>query len=342
MTKLRGNALMAGIAGLALMGLAAGTAAEPAKELHILWAGGQWADAVDECVHKPLLEQYGIKAIHESPAGLAKMQAMIESGNITATAFDLPTDELQRAVALGLLQKIDWEKIDPYPMFEEAKHEYGAGVAYYSTIMAWRDGVKEPKDWFDFFNTESFPGKRALPDYPGFVLPFAALGDGVPVNELFPLDLDRAFKTLERVKDDTIWWQAGSQPPQLLQDNEAQYAISWSGRVVGKEGVKTSFNQGMLDISWFGIPKGADPAEVEAAWIWLKLQTDAKIQACVAQYISYTGPSPDLDPLLPQDKLHEYPTTAANKKVQWLADSEWWYENADEIERRWQEFKLAQ
>jgi len=312
------------------------------KVLHVLWAGGQWADAVDVCVHKPLEAERGIKVIADSPGGFAKLQAMIESGNINYTAFDLSTGELERAKALGLLDPIDWQKVDPFPMFPEAKDEYGIGTSYFSTIMAWREDAKAPKDWVEFFDTVNFPGKRALPDYPDYVLPFAAIGDGVPVDQLFPLDLDRAFKTLDRVKADTIWWQAGAQPPQLLQDNEAQYAISWSGRVVGKEGVRTSFNQGMLDFSWFGIAKGADPAEKEAAWIWLHVQTDPKVQACVAQYISYTGPSPELEALLPKEKLHEYPTYSENKKVQWLANAKWWNENADVIEKRWQEFKLQQ
>lgn len=330
------------LAGAMALGFTGTAGAEPAKELHILWAGGQWADAVDECVHKPMLEQYGIKAVHEAPAGLAKMRAMIESGNITATAFDLPTDELMRAKADGLLEKIDWEKVNPFPMYDEAKDEYAIGTSYYSTIMAWREDVKAPSNWVDFFDTENFPGKRALPDYPGFVLPFALLGDGVPVDQLFPLDLDRAFAVLDRIKEDTVWWQAGAQAPQLLQDNEVQYAIAWSGRVIGQEGVKTSFQDGMLDISWFGIPKGADPAEMEAAWIWFHIQTDPKVQACIVQYIPYTGPSPELDALLPQDKLHEYPTSQQNKKVQWLADAEWWFNNTEEVERRWQEFKLTQ
>lgn len=330
------------VAGAVVVAMGSAVRAEPAKELHVLWAGGQWGDAVQKCIDEDMLKEYGIKLVAESPGGLAKMQAMIESGNITHTVFDLATDELERAKAKGILEKIDYEKINPFAMYPEAKQEYAIGPSYYSTIMAWREDAKAPSNWVDFFDTVNFPGKRALPDYPGFVLPFAALGDGVPVDQLFPLDLDRAFKTLDRVKSDTIWWQAGAQPPQLLQDNEAQYAISWSGRVVGKEKVKTSFNQGMLDISWYGIPKGADPAEMEAAWIWLRMQTDAKRQACVAQYISYTGPSPDLDALLPQDKLHEYPTYSENKKVQWLADADWWLANSDLVEKRWQEFKLAQ
>jgi putative spermidine/putrescine transport system substrate-binding protein len=330
------------IAGAVAAAIGMTASAQEGKELHVLWAGGQWADAVDVCVHKPLEADQGIKVIADSPGGFAKLQAMIESGNINYTAFDLSTGELERAKALGLLDPIDWAKVDPMPMFPEAKDDYGIGTSYFSTIMAWRSDAKAPKDWVEFFDTVNFPGKRALPDYPDYVLPFAAIGDGVPVDQLFPLDLDRAFKTLDRVKADTIWWQAGAQPPQLLQDNEAQYAISWSGRVVGKEGVETSFNQGMLDFSWFGIAKGASDSEKQAAWTWLHVQTDPKVQACVAQYISYTGPSPDLEKLLPKEKLKEYPTYSENKKVQWLSNAKWWNDNADTIEKRWQEFKLQQ
>src|SRR6185295_18788981 len=183
--------------------------------------------------------------VEESPGGLAKMEAMIQSGNINQTVFDFPTDEIERAKAKGLLEKMDYDKIKPFAMYPEAKQEYAIGPSYFSTIMAWRADAKAPSNWVEFFDTKNFPGKRGLPEYPGYVLPFAALGDGVPVDKLFPLDLDRAFKVLNRIKDDTIWWQAGSQPPQLLTDKEVDYVIAWSGRVVGKEGIKTSFNQGM-------------------------------------------------------------------------------------------------
>lgn len=57
--------------------------------------------------------------------------------------------------------------------------------------------------------------------------------------------------------------------------------------------------------------------------------------------ISYTGNSPDLEPLLPQDRLDEFPTTQANKQVQILPEPKWWFENADLVEERWQEFKLG-
>jgi len=323
-------------------GCAAAAQAEPSKELHILWAGGESGEAWDACLNKPFTERYGIKVVAESPAGFPKLKAMEEAGQINSTIFDLGTEELQNAVSGGLLEKLDYDKIKPFPMYDEAKNDYGIGTSYFSTIMAWRDGVKAPSNWVEFFDTKNFPGKRGLPEYPGYVLPFAALGDGVPVDKLFPLDLDRAFKVLSRIKDDTIWWQAGSQPPQLLTDKEVDYVIAWSGRVVGKPGIHTSFNQGMLDIAWFSIAKGAAAGEIEAANLWFQLGTDPKIQACIASHIPYTGPSPELDALLPQDKLDQFPTTAANKKIQWLANAKWWLDNSAEVEKRWQEFRLAQ
>ena len=313
------------------------------KELHVMDAGGQWGDAVAKCVDEPLLKEKGIKVITETPGGYAKLAAQAKSGVINNVSTDGSTSELSRMAAEGLIEEIDWAAIDPKPMFDEAKNKYGFGSSYYSTIMAWRKGVPAPGNWVEFFDTEKFPGKRALPDYPDYVLPFAAIADGMTPEEVSKgIDLDRAFKTLKRVKKDFIWWQAGAQPPQLLKDNEAQYAISWSGRVVGQEGVETSFNQGMLDMSWFVVAKGATDEQKKMLYQWFHDQTIAEKQACVAQYISYPGPSPDLEALLPKDKLNQFPTYSENKKVQWLTSGDWWFKNAAEIEKRWNEFKLEQ
>jgi putative spermidine/putrescine transport system substrate-binding protein len=334
---------LSAVSGAVMLAIALPAGAQDVKELHVMHAGGQWGDAVAECVDVPLLAEKGIKVIVETPGGYAKLAAQAKSGAINLVSTDASTADLSRMEAEGLIEKIDWEAVDPEPMFDEAKHEYGFGSSYYSTIMAWREGVPAPQNWVDFFDTEKFPGKRALPDYPDFVLPFAAIADGMTPEEVSQgVDLDRAFKTLERVKADTIWWQAGAQPPQLLKDNEAQYAISWSGRVVGQEGVETSFNQGMLDVSWFVVAKGATDEQKKMLWQWFHDQTIAEKQVCVAQYISYPGPSPELEPLLPQDRLGEFPTYSENKTVQWLTTGDWWYENAAEIEKRWNEFKLAQ
>jgi len=316
--------------------------AEPAKELGVVNAGGTYGDAVEECLNQPFEKKYGIQVNVQSPAGLAKLTGMVESGNITAGVIDLETGELERAKAMGLVDEIDWGKLDPFPMYEDAKNPLGFGVSYFSTIMAWRPDAKEPTSWQDFFDVENFPGTRSLPDYPGYILPFAAMAAGVSRDAIFPLDLDKAFGALEKIKGNVIWWQSGGQPAQLLQDNEAQYAVSWSGRVVGNAAIKSTFKDGMLELAWWSVPKGASESVKEAAFLYLHEASDPKTQACVAQKISYTGASTELDPLLPQDRLGEFPTYKDNRDVQFSTDGKWWFDNSEEVQRRWEEFRLQQ
>jgi putative spermidine/putrescine transport system substrate-binding protein len=202
--------------------------------------------------------------------------------------------------------------------------------------------VKAPRTWADIWDVENFPGKRTLPDRAGDILPMAALADGVPMEELYPLDLDRAFAALERIKGAVaVWWQAGAQPPQLLKDNEVQYAVSWSGRVAGQPGIAWTYSEGQLDLAYFVVPKGTPADLKEAAMGLLHEMTVPENQAAAAEVVPYTGNSPDLEALLPKDKLDQFPTTSANKSKQFLANAQWWFENADEIETRWQEFKLG-
>ena len=228
-------------------------------------AGGPSGDSIEKGYLDPFTEKSGVAVVRENPSGLGKLRAMVEAGAVTSVVLELSSPELEQAKALDLVEPLDWDAIEPMPMFDEAKDEKGYGYQFYSTIMAWREDAKAPQSWQDFWDVEAFPGKRALPDYAAYILPMALLADGVPVEELYPLDLDRAFASLERIKDHVaVWWQAGAQPPQLLKDNEVQYAVAWSGRVAGQEGIEFTFEDGQLDLAYFVVPKGAD-AEPEAA-----------------------------------------------------------------------------
>ena len=47
------------------------------------------------------------------------------------------------------------------------------------------------------------------------------MADGVPLDQIYetlatPEGVDRAFKKLDAIKDDLVFWEAGAQPPQLL------------------------------------------------------------------------------------------------------------------------------
>jgi putative spermidine/putrescine transport system substrate-binding protein len=321
--------------------LAAGGARAQSKEIRMIESGGLSGDSIQVGYIDPLKAKSGITVVRESPSSLGRLRALVESGQTSATLFELGSGVVLQAKKLGLIEPIDWAAVAPAAMFPEAKTEYAFGYQYFSTIMAWRTGAKEPKNFTEFFDIKAFPGKRCLPDFPHYCLPFAVQAAGVPIDKLFPLDVDTAFKKLDEIKKEVaVWWKAGAQPPQLMKDNEVQYSICWSGRVVGDPAFGLNFAGGKADLSFFGIVKGSKPEDRAAAYKLMHEMSLPENQAKAAQVISYTGPSPDLDALLPKDKLWQFPTSKQNKAVQYFENAEWWAENGEAVNKKWEAFKL--
>jgi len=291
---------------------------------------------------KPFTAKTGIQVVSESPNLLGKLRGLVETGNSSTTLFVLGAMALEQAKSLNLIRKLDWQKIDPQPMFPETRDDYGLGFIFYSTLMAWRKGVPAPNNWEQFFNSKDFPGKRTLPDNPVYVLPAALLAAGVPIAKLYPLDVDLAFQKLSVFKKDvSIWWKSGVQPPQLLRDNEVQYAMAFSGRVNGQEGVEYNFNQASLDISFMCVVRTARDAEIETAYKYLHEMTFAKNQVIAYGINPYPGNSPELEKLLPPEAVKNFETAANNKDLQYIHDAKWWYIHGDAVQRRWQQFMLS-
>lgn len=329
-------------AGVSSFGILSSGARAQSKEIRMIEAGGASGESIQKGYIDPLRAKTGINVVRESPNVFGKLRAIVESGQTGTALFELGAGGLEQAVKLGLVEKVDWAAVNPAPMFPEAKHEYGFGYQYYSNIMAWRKGVKEPKTIAEFFDTKAFPGKRTLPDAMEGTLPFAALAAGVPIDKIFPLDVDLAFRKLNEIKKDVaVWWKAGAQPPQLLKDNEVQYAIAYSGRVVGDPAIGVSFVGGKANLAYFSVIKGTKPEDKAAAWKLMHEMSLAENQAKAAAVISYTGPSPDLDALLPKDKLWQFPTTKQNKGVQFVEDAKWWADNGEAVNKKWEAFKLS-
>ena len=75
--------------------------------------------------------------------------------------------------------------------------DYRIANMIYSMALAYNTeatGGVAPTGWADFFDLEKFPGKRGVMDYSvGGIFEIALLADGVPPDQLYPLDLDRAI-----------------------------------------------------------------------------------------------------------------------------------------------------
>ena len=74
---------------------------------------------------------------------------------------------------------------DFYP---ETVSECGLGMLFYSTVYAYHaDHYKEckPETIADFFDLETFPGRRGMRRVPAVNLEFALMADGVPRDEVY-------------------------------------------------------------------------------------------------------------------------------------------------------------
>ncbi len=125
-----------------------------------------------------------------------------------------------------------------------------------------RHGEERSASWTDFFNVEKFPGRRAMRKNPIDSLEQALLADGVPLDKLYPLDVDRAFKVLDKIKPHiAVWWTGGAQSTQLLQSGEVEMTTGWNARlqaaIDGGAPAKIIWNQGLYSIEGWGLPRAA-------------------------------------------------------------------------------------
>src|SRR5690606_34475398 len=109
----------------------------------------------------------------------------------------------------------------------EYKNDYFAGCNVFAVVLAYRTdafedkGKQPPQSWADFFDTKKFPGRRAMRKHPFDTIEQALLADGVPLDKLYPLDFDRAYKKLDTIKNVIdVWWTGGAQTSQLLKSGE--------------------------------------------------------------------------------------------------------------------------
>src|SRR4030095_15617558 len=101
-------------------------------------------------------------------AGTAALWCWAQRLQVAANNADVvqvESEELLLGCEEGLFDKLDWAKLggrDKY--LPDAVSDCGVGGIVYSFVLAYDgDKIKDaPKNWADFWNTQKWPGKRAL------------------------------------------------------------------------------------------------------------------------------------------------------------------------------------
>lgn len=216
------------------------------------------------------------------------------------------------------------------------------------TIFGYRadafSGRAAPASWADFWNVKDFPGRRALRKAPQDTLEQALLADGVPADKLYPLDLDRAFKALDRLKSGVqIWWTGGAQTSQLLKTREVDLCPTWNARAqtVIDEGApaKIVFNQGLLGTEGFCVIKGGPKADMVREFI--AFTRDPERQAAYTKHLSYGPVHPDAYKFIDAERAKSLPTSPENIKTAVQIDTKYWAGAQDVVQERFNSWLLG-
>jgi len=331
------------------------------KSVTVVSWGGAYTTSQVEAYHKPFIAGTGAKIVSEDyNGGLAEIKAQVEAGNVTWDIVDVELSDAVRACDEGLAEELDMSMLPDGADGTPASDDFIAGTLdvpcavptiVWSTIYAYDSSKMEngPTTMADFFDLEAFPGKRGLRKSPKANLEMALIADGVAADEVYEVlgtdeGVDRAFAKLDTIKDDVVWWEAGAQPPQLLADGEVAMTTAYNGRIFNAVAAEDQpfeivWDGQVWDLDLWIIPKGAK--NKEAAMEFLKFSTSTQPLADQASWISYGPVRASSSPLVasynskPDLKMGpQMPTAPENFKNALQNDFEFWADNQDELNER--------
>ncbi len=356
--------LYAGLSAAAIIGAMVVTirlaeAAED-KSLTVVSWGGAYTRSQVEAYHKPFTAETGTAIVSaDYNGGIAEVKAQVESGNVVWDVVDMEVGDALRACDEGLLEPLDPASFpagdDGTPaaddFYPDALNECWATTIIFSTVFAYDDskiGPNKPNTIGDFFDLQKFPGKRGLrKQNPNATLEMALIADGVAPEDVYevlatPEGLDRAFAKLDTIKDSVVWWEAGSQPVQLLADGEVAMTVVYNGRLfdaVAAEGkpFKIVWDAQVMEYDTYVVVKGAPHKDV--AMDFMRFATATKQLAAQASWIAYAPARKSSLALVGknaangEDMLPNLPTPDKGRAV--TVDPRFWADHQDEINQRW-------
>ena len=328
-----------------------GNARWAGRTLTIAAWGGDYQDAQNQAFFEPFAAATGA-AIKIAVGDPDRMKDQVDSGTVS---WDLMNYPAENVIALGrarYLEAIDYDVVDKSVLYPEAVLQYGVGSDFFSTVIVYPPDINPiPQGWIDFWDvTPPVEGEtadpkqlRALRHTPYGTLEFALLADGVATDEIYPLDVDRAFASLDRIKPNVaVWYQDGKQPVELVVAGEVGMASAWNVRpwqLNKADLIRFEWYGGMLSSDAWVIPRGAPNREV--AMDFINFATRAVPSANFSRLVPFGPANRDADDLLRSDRAAVLPTSLANRSVQFFQNWNWWADNLDDVTARFEDWLLA-
>jgi len=344
----RGVLRGAAAGGVALAAGGRAVQADP-KVLNIAAFGGVINDYLIKVFAEPYEAQTGVKVNFGTGASLAlaKLQRAPAQWDIVL----LSGAEYIEAVEQKIIVPYDYNIIGSANMPPDYKQPYGVKFSLFLFVMAWDKRVipdgREPQSWADFWDTNRYKGKRSLYTNlsDGSTLEAALLADGVPLDKLYPLDVDRALRSLERLgRENITWYTTNQEPIQHLTSGASPLADCFNGRVIiaNKAGAQLGFTAAYSAVSGNPYCVLEASANKQEAFRFLDFMLNSpKADADYITLTNYAIPNNEALAMLPQSVLDILPTSPKLKDKVFIKDDAWWGANLTKTTAKFKEWQLS-
>ncbi|MEH1016214.1 ABC transporter substrate-binding protein [Micromonospora sp. CPCC 206060] len=309
--------------------------------------GGTYEESVKAALFDPYSKDTDVKVLYDSSGSdVAKLVKMSESGSMTIDLIDAEDSSLAQFMAANILQPIDTKGLDGFAD-PSAVTEYSVPWYTFSRNLFWnKDEVPGGLDsWADLFDTKRIPGKRGMVALPWGILEGALIADGVPVDQLYPLDLGRAFAKLDTIRDDTVFFSSNGDLQNAISQGEIALGYGNLARIksIAKSGavpLDYTWEGAVLSVQQLVIPKGApdQPDAFEA----IKYSLKPEVQKAIMDKLGYTPSLKSvLDGLDAKTRADLPGTEETASDETFRIDVDWWAKNGADVLKRWQDWQNA-
>jgi putative spermidine/putrescine transport system substrate-binding protein len=317
-------------------------------QVRVANSGGALADAERRAIYEPFQAMTGISIVETEGFAIPKIKAQVQTGNIEWDTVTLGYGNTLILVQDGdYLEPIDYGLIDAPGLPAQHRHPCSVSYVAVASVMTYRTDAfaSPPVTWADYWDVVRFPGPRNYMSGSqgiGVDLWPALLADGVPMDKLYPLDVPRAFKVLDRIKDSIVtYWATGAQAAELMADNQTVLGTAWNGRIGPLLERRLP-----VGLSWHGanfvfddriVLKGA-PNKTNAMK-FIAFSCLPEVQARLSMLIDYGYTNADAAHFLPPARLQALPS--AHFAEGFFADQIWERDNRKRVTEAWAEWILT-
>ncbi|BCJ54615.1 ABC transporter substrate-binding protein [Actinoplanes sp. NBRC 14428] len=333
-------ALGATLALTLLAGCGGGDAAQSGGKITLTFTayGGAGQDAMIKAYQTPYTATHpDVSFVNTSPPDLAQVKAQVLSKSVKWDVVALaPAAATQNCGKL--FEELDMSGVDTKDLIPQtigkcyvANWINASPIAYRTD--AFPDPAKAPKTVQDFFDLQKFPGQRGiLSNLQNGILEYPLLADGVDPKSLYPLDIDRALKKLDTIRDKTTFAPNVGALQQAVGANQVDIFILPDSRLVPlmNDGSKitVTWDKTVASLNAFGVPKGTkNKAAVQE---FLKTIVTPESVATISELVGTAPVNKAAKPNLSENakKVQVYGPVNTGETV--LQDVDWYAQNFDQ------------